>query len=283
MSLGVFVIRNILSSVAIGDFNHDGSLDVAVANSIDDTVSVLLGNGSGALTPSGPAISVGRNPKSIRAGDFNDDGYSDLAVANYNDGTVTTLLNNKNGTFSASTISAGSGAGSGPRAVAINGSGTSLLLAVANFKDDTVSVLQSNGDGTFGAQTIVPVGHGPVDVSWTDFNGDGIQDLVVANYTVGSLNIALGSTGGSYAVLGPFSTLGHAASAAVGDLDGDGTPDVVVSNYSKNQTEVFLSGAEIIVPYTALSVPSGHTVEATYTPDEASKYRSSSAPKRTSP
>jgi FG-GAP-like repeat len=147
---------NIPSSVAIGDFNHDGSLDVAVANSIDDTVSILLDNGSGALTPSGSAISVGRNPKSIRAGDFNDDGYSDLAVANYNDGTVTTLLNNKNGTFAASTISVGSGAGSGPRGIAINGSGASLLLAVANFKDDTVSALLSNGDGTFGAQTIVP-------------------------------------------------------------------------------------------------------------------------------
>jgi FG-GAP-like repeat len=273
---------NIPSSIASGDFNHDGNLDIAVANSVDNTVSIFLGNGSGSLTQSGTPINVGHNPESIRAGDFNSDGYSDLAVANFKDGTVTTLLNNQNGTFTASTISIGSGAGSGPRAVATTGSGSNLLLAVANFLDNTVSVMQSEGNGSFEAQTIVPVGRGPQDIRWTDINGDGIPDLVVANFTDSTLRLMIGGTAG-YAMLGPFSTGGHPGSAAVGDLDGDGTPDIVVSNNSKNETEVFLSGAQISVSYTGLSLPAGNTVNATYTPDAASKYRSSTSPNKVAP
>src|SRR5271165_5966977 len=274
---------NTPTSLTIGDFNHDGKLDVAVANTGDNTVSILLGTGSGGLTLQSPPINVGRVPEAIRAGDFNDDGYSDLAVANYSDGTVTTLLNNQNGTFTATTKSVGSGAGSGPQALAINGAGSSLLLAVANYKDNTVSVMKSNGSGGFGTQTIVPVGKGPDDVNFADFNGDGIEDLVVSNYTDGTVNLALGSSGGTYTALGPFKVGNNPYSAAVGDLDLDGTPDVVVSNCFSNNTGVLLDGTQIAVPYTGLSLTAGHTLNATYAPDGASKYGSSTSPNVTAP
>lgn len=153
-------------------------------------------------------------------------------MANYSDGIVTTLLNNQNGTFTANTIGVGSGAGSGPQALAIDGAGASLLLAVANYKDNTVSVMQSQGNGNFGTQTIIPVGMGPDDVNFADFNGDGLPDLVVSNYISGSVNLILEKVAGGYSVLGPFKVGNNPYSAAVGDLDLDGTPDIVVSNYS---------------------------------------------------
>jgi Bacterial Ig-like domain (group 3)/FG-GAP-like repeat len=278
---------NIPSSFTSGDFNDDGHFDIAVANGVDNTVSIFLGNGAGALTLSGVPINVGHNPEAIRAGNFKgilEFAPSDLAVANYEDGTVTTLLNNQNGTFTADTISVGSGAGSGPRALAMTQypySGSLLQLAVANFRDNTVSVLRGDGSGGFGTQTIVPVGRGPDDIRFADFNGDGIQDLAVANYTDGTLNLVLGSSGATYQVLGPFSTGGHPDSAAVGDLDDDGTPDIVVSNSTTDRTGVLLTGVEISVPYTGLSLTPGNMLYATYTPDEASKYRSSSSSKIT--
>jgi Bacterial Ig-like domain (group 3)/FG-GAP-like repeat len=274
---------NTPTSLTAGDFNHDGKLDVATANNFNNTVSILLGNGSGALTLQSPPINVGRTPQAIRAGDFNGDGYSDLAVANYSDGTVTTLLNNQNGTFTADAISVGSGAASGPQALAIHGSGSSLLLAVANYRDNTLSVMQSNGSGAFGAQTIVPVGKGPDDVSFADFNGDGLEDLVVSNYTSGTVNLVLGRLAGGYSVQGPFNVGNNPYSAAVGDLDLDGTPDVVVSNCFSNNTGVLLDGTQISVPYSGLSLSPGHQLNAAYTPDSNSKYGSSISPDVTAP
>lgn len=269
---------NTTNSLTVGDFNHDGNLDVAVANAGDNTVSILIGNGTGALTLSGLPVQVGRNPVSIVADDFNGDGYSDLAVANYADGTVTTLLNNQNGAFTATTHSVGSASDSGPRALAITGSVTNLLLGVANFNDNTVSVLEGVGNGAFGPQTLVPVGKGPDALNFNDFNGDGIPDLVVANYSDGTINVLLGSSQGTYSLLGPFGTGGTPQSVAVGDLDGDGTPDVVAALGSTNATQAFLNGMQISVPYSGLSLTIGHEVVAAYTPDAASKYGPSTSP-----
>jgi hypothetical protein len=274
---------NTPTSLTTGDFNHDGNLDVATANTFNNNVSILLGNGHGTLTLQSPPINVGRVPQAIRAGDFNGDGYSDLAVANYSDGTVTTLLNNQNGTFTSHTISVGSGAHSGPQALAIHGLGSSLLLAVANYQDNTVSVMQSNGSGSFGAQTIVPVGKGPDDVNFADFNGDGLEDLVVSNYTSGTVNLVLARLAGGYSVQGPFNVGNNPYSAAVGDLDLDGTPDVVVSNCFSNNTGVLLDGTQISVPYSGLFLTPGHQLNAAYTPDSNSKYGSSISPDVTAP
>jgi hypothetical protein len=270
---------NTPTSLTAGDFNHDGNLDVAVANTVDNTVSILLGNGTGVLTPLGAPINVGHDPEAIRVGDFNSDGYADLAVANYRDGNVTILLNNRDETFSASTVTAGTG----PQALAITGTGANLLLAVANFNTNNVSVLKSNNNGTFAAQTLVNVGHGPDEVEFTDINGDGIPDLVVTNYTDSSLSLVTGSAGGTYTALTPFPIGNNPYAAAVGDLDGDGTPDIVVANCFSNNTGTLLSGTQISVPYTGLGLIPGDTLKAVYTPDGSSKYGSSTSANVTAP
>ena len=271
------------SSLTAGDFDFDGHLDVAVANTGDNTVSILFGNGSGALTVSGSPIAVGRNPEAIRAGDFNGDGFSDLAVANYDDGTVTILVSNLFGSFTRNTLSTGSGAQSGPQALAITGSGSSLQLAVANYSDNTVSVMNSNGNGTFSAQTIVAVDKGPDDVNFTDFNGDGIPDLVVTDYTDGTVDLLLGKSGGGYSLVGPFTVGKNPYSAAVGDLNLDGTPDLVTSNCFSNSTGTLLSGTQIATPYTGLSLAAGNLVKAVYTPGGGSQYGTSASTNATVP
>ncbi len=198
-------------------------------------------------------------------------------MANHNDGTVTTLFNNQNGTFTPTVHSIGSGAHSGPQALAFHGSGTSLQMAVANSNDNTVSILNSNGDGSFAPQTIVSTGKGPDDLTFADFNGDGIADLAVSNYTDGTVDLLLASPnpGGKLHPCRVVQGRQYPYSAAVADIDSDGTPDIVVSNCFSNNTGTLLSGTLIAVPYAGIALTTGDNIQASYAPDANSKYAES--------
>ena len=79
--------------MVVGDFNNDGTVDLAIANAGNDTVTLLLGRGDGTfMQAAGSPYAVGRSPFAIVAADFNGDGKLDLAVANSEDGTVSILL-----------------------------------------------------------------------------------------------------------------------------------------------------------------------------------------------
>ncbi len=131
--------------MAVADFNGDGNLDIATGNRDDDTVSVLLGDGTGAFAPaSGSPYSTGSGtgPAAVAAGDFNGDGVPDLATANEHTNDVSVLLGNGDGTFPASPTHRYS-VGSYPDALAagdVDGDGK-LDLVTANYLDATVSVL----------------------------------------------------------------------------------------------------------------------------------------------
>jgi hypothetical protein len=87
-------------SIAAGDFNGDGILDLAVTN-YSGSVTILLGNGNGTFSPSpaSPVSVLGSNLDYIGVGDFNGDGILDLAVSS-SSGTGTILLGKGDGTFS---------------------------------------------------------------------------------------------------------------------------------------------------------------------------------------
>ncbi len=89
--------------IVAGDFNHDGKLDLAVANTLDNTVTVLLGDGKGNFVPTpGAPLSVGSGPQAIAIVDIDGNGSVDLATANYADGvhgTVSVLRGRGDGTF----------------------------------------------------------------------------------------------------------------------------------------------------------------------------------------
>jgi hypothetical protein len=74
-----YVTPNNPLSVAVGDFNGDGKLDVAVGNGGSNSVSLLLGNGDGTFQA---AVDFGASNQTawVIAGDFNGDGMLDLQV-----------------------------------------------------------------------------------------------------------------------------------------------------------------------------------------------------------
>jgi uncharacterized repeat protein (TIGR01451 family) len=80
------------SSVAVGDLNSDGALDLAV--SVVDEVSVVLNSNDGSGGFGSPTtFATGSRANSVAAADFNRDGALDLAVTNFFDNNVSVLLN----------------------------------------------------------------------------------------------------------------------------------------------------------------------------------------------
>ena len=80
------------ASVAVGDFNADGDPDLATANFVVGSVSVLLGGAGGGFGPK-TDFAAGDGAHSVAVGDFNADGDPDLATANLFSDNVSVLLN----------------------------------------------------------------------------------------------------------------------------------------------------------------------------------------------
>lgn len=168
--------------IAVGDFNGDGRLDLAVAcgGSKDSSskLSILLGNGDGTfLAP--VSYELEANGDSVVAADFNGDGKPDLAVVD-NVGLVSIFLGNGDGTFRPRVdypvgFAPWGGIGVGD----FNGDGN-LDLAVATTGPNLVTILTGKGDGTFlslGAGSLT--GLNPNGVAVGDFRRNGKLDLAV--------------------------------------------------------------------------------------------------------
>jgi hypothetical protein len=223
-------------SVAVGDFNGDGKLDLAVANVGSNNVSILLGNGDGTFQAA-VDYGAGSNPDSVAVGDFRGDGKLDLVVANDLGNNVSILLGNGDGTFQAA-VSYGAGMTLFSVAVGdFNGDGK-LDLVVADAVSDYISVLLGNGDGTFKTAVQYVAGLEPFSVAVADFNGDGKLDLAVANNEGASVSILLGNGNGTFKAAVNYGTGTAPGAVAVGDFNGDGKLDLVVGGANSNNVNV---------------------------------------------
>lgn len=229
------------SSLAVGDLDGDGNLDLATANVSD--VSILRGNGDGTFDLSS-SLSVPSEPSSVAMGDFNGDGKLDLGVtSNYSyggpyyygaQGIASVLIGNGQGGFSGlQTTSLGTGFYTAATAANLDGIGADELV-VANslfgFATGAI-VLRADASETLFVANSLYTGMDATDVAVDDVNSDGFADVVTANGNYGGVSVLLGDGLGGYGTARTFAAGSYPYSLALGDITGDGNVDIVAVDY----------------------------------------------------
>ncbi len=229
---------------ALGDFNQDGKLDLAVTQSgagIDgNLVYVYEGKGDGNFLQ-GKAYNIGWSPVEIRTGDVTGDGVLDLVTADSGSSQVSVLAGNGDGTFDTAVYI---GTGSTPVDVELVDLDSDGVLDIVSLDQvaGQISIFKSNGDGTFGAATTYLAATDRTTLASGDFNGDGNPDVIVGGGGSSNASLFLGSSSGALTAGTAISSLNRSLTGiAVADLDNDGDLDLASTSTNSGNLLVRIS------------------------------------------
>jgi len=231
---------SLTGTVALGDFNHDGTTDVAYLSVSEccvvgvpaTSIQIVLGSSNGTFAK-GAALPIQPNSYawSLAAAQFTNDGNLDLVASG--NAITTVFRGDGKGGFTQGESYAASGV---PLVGDLNGNGKpDLLLQTGGTPTGAgLYLLYGNGDGTFQGVPTVPTNTNG-NMVYADLNGDGIADAVYQTSALdangdSSIVSALGRGDGTFAILNQAIPLsGNGASPLVmGDFNGDGKPDLAV-------------------------------------------------------
>ena len=231
-------------SLAVGDFNNDGHMDIAVANTGFDNITIFLGYDNNSFpNQTSYFMGTGSVPRMVAVGHLNNDTRLDIVVANFGTNSIEILFGNGNGSFPNQRTIVTSP--SRPLRVTVgdfDNDGCSDI-AFVGYGTNKIDVLMRLEDGTFSTATNLFTGYDslPYAIAVGDLNNDGRLDIVVANYGTDNVGLFLGHGNGNFSdqILYPTGASSDPYSIAISDLDNDNLFDIAVANSNANNIKLF--------------------------------------------
>jgi hypothetical protein len=241
--------------IATADVNHDGKLDLLVADTEDGSISVLLGDGKRHFTPGpGSPLPCNPNPNDIVVTDMNGDGNPDLVIANHQTPYITVLLGDGTGRFKPSPHSPfATQSHPHPHGVAVAdfmGNGKPAVVT-DSWGRDQVLMMPSDGKGNLilPGKLFLTDGHSDQGVRSADFNKDGRPDIVTTGQDINAVSLLLNDgTGGFRKASGsPFAAGSAPWAFTIDDINRDGNPDVAVIPYHRDLHDLKQLGITVLL------------------------------------